>query len=105
MKKLLFLFVAITLILLSACSKEIVTESSEPIQSDAEETSAVSEISRELTLEEKFPEYNLELIVNKLYLAKPKGNIEGDVEQHIVASDGRIIKTFCCESINKALQG
>ncbi|MBQ8895796.1 MAG: hypothetical protein IJY88_03270 [Clostridia bacterium] len=101
MKKLLFLFVAITLILLSACSNEIVTESSEPIQSDAEDASAVSEISRELTLEEKFPEYNLELIVNKLYLAKPKGNIEGDVEQHIVASDGRIIKTFCCESINK----
>ncbi len=112
MKKLLFLFVTVILVFLSACNEEAVTVTSENGQStqsdesvfSIDETSIVSEESRELTLEEKFPEHEIEHITNKLYLAKRKGSAEGNTDQHIITEDGRIIKTFYCESINKVPQ-
>lgn len=101
MKKLLFLFLALITVL-SACNEETVSSSSENAQSDGSiESSTVSEESRELTLEEKFPEHEIEHITNKLYLAKRKGSAKGNTDQHIVAEDGRIINTYYCESINK----
>ncbi|MBQ5838036.1 MAG: hypothetical protein IIW39_05110, partial [Clostridia bacterium] len=101
MKKLLFLFLALITVL-SACNEETVSSSSENAQSDGPiESSTASEESRELTLEEKFPEHEIEHITNKLYLAKRKGSAQGNTDQHIVTEDGRIINTYYCESINK----
>ena len=101
MKKLLFLFIALITVL-SACNEETVSSSSENAQSDGPiESSTASEESRELTLEEKFPEHEIEHITNKLYLAKRKGSAKGNTDQHIITEDGRIINTYYCESINK----
>lgn len=101
MKKLLFLFLALITVL-SACNEETVSSSSENAQSDGSiESSTASEESREMTLEEKFPEHEIEHITNKLYLAKRKGSAKGNTDQHIVTEDGRIINTYYCESINK----
>lgn len=108
MKKLLFLFLALITVL-SACNEETVSSSSENAQSDGSiegssepiESSTVSEESREMTLEEKFPDHNIDHIINKVYLATRKGNFDGDTDQYIIDENGRIIETFCCNRIKK----
>lgn len=106
MKKLLFLFIALILTFLSACNWETASVFSENAQGDesiavTDNSSNEIDDSKKPTLEEKFPEHEIEHITNKLYLVKLKESVKGNTDMHIVTEDGRIINTYFCESINK----
>ena len=104
MKKLFVLFIAFLVSALSACNEEAVSVSSENAQHEessvaVNESSTVSEESRELTLEEKFPDHNIRSIQNDRCLAVRKGQSDSDRENYIINGDGEIIKAFNCDNI------
>ena len=104
MKKLFVLFIAFLVSALSACNEEAVSVSSENAQHEessvaVNESSTVSEESRELTLEEKFPDHNISSIQKDRCLAVRKGQSDSDRENYIINGDGEIIKAFNCDRI------
>lgn len=104
MKKLFVLFIAFLVSVLSACNEEAISASSENAQHEesskaVNESSTVSEESRELTLKEKFPDHNIRSIQNDRCIAVRKGRSDSDRENYIINGDGEIIKAFNCDRI------